>query len=162
MNHTNPTKKGNLRELLFGVVLMVIFSGALFTYGNKALMHDWLNATNVIPKKERFTELFIENHPEILAWQKEGVLTDVPLTFSFTIRNIEGVDKDYPYAAYITSKEGVNFDLKRGVVSIKNGESKTITETYIPASTTPQYKGVIYIELLEQSQSIHFSTDERK
>lgn len=128
-----------------------------------------MDVLRLIPKSERFTELYFNNH---LALPKH-VSGSMPQPFSFVIHNREGQDMEYSYTVYgdvtyqtnLHAIEGYcanttdNFDrqrfvIGRGVVNLNSGSSATIDELLtVPAKIE---RGTIYVNLEGLDQVIHF------
>ncbi len=105
-------------------------------------------------KKTPFTELYFENTENLPS--KPTVIKNfnsVPYTFSFTIHNIEDADMTYLYLVQINGIENVILDSNS--VSIKNGEKKTITETFLLPNKV-DVKTKITVSLQNKNQSIAF------
>lgn len=155
-----------LKEKFIKTILYSLIGSASLTFAvivalNIGSMQEVKNtfaqATTVKP--ETFTELYFENHtklPTQLANQDNKFWYYYPTTnlysFSFTIHNLENKDMVYPYEVYSISNDTTLID--ENEVSIKNNESKTITEQFsLPAkySTTK-----ILVNLPSKDQQISF------
>lgn len=133
--------------LVFAILTVVIVAGA-YTYRSAA--YKQLDAFKLIPRPERFTELYFENHTNL---PKTKVKNET-IFFSFTVHNLEGKDMQYPYVVYFKNNYGTTTVEKSGAF-VKDNEYKTITESYTFKSNSPQE--TLYVELTDKHQELHFA-----
>ena len=107
--------------------------------------------TGLVSKEESFTALYFENSENLPGKVAKGEKID----FSFTIKNMEGTDKEYEYEVYLkngTNNKRVAVDRKK--IWIKNGGSATIPESY--TFQQDHMKEILIVELRGENQKIHF------
>lgn len=109
---------------LFYTLLFVLASLAVVTvYAAWPSIYASLGDLRVIPSDEPLTELYfndVESLPESTAR---------PLTFSFTIHNMEGKDMIYPYVVSAEFADGSATVLDRNTIPIAEGDAVRIPET---------------------------------
>ncbi|MBM3272301.1 hypothetical protein FJY94_03450 [Candidatus Kaiserbacteria bacterium] len=104
-----------------------------------------------VAARESFTELYLDDHVRLM----EQVAQGAPLSFSFTIRNLEGATTSYRYRVFVESRMGVRQSIAEDLVTLADGESATIPQMYrIPRSFRD---GELIIELPERMQWLHVS-----
>jgi len=109
----------------------------------------------LVPEDEHFTELYFEDYAGLFEKPDEEKID----SFSFTIGNSEGADKEYPYIVYLENgTDKTVIDL--GKVSVNDHGSKTVSESY--AFKTDHSAEILYVELPEQKQKIHLSLTNNK
>ncbi len=146
----NRIKKYILIFIILFIVTMAIY--ILYAYGPviRSVLYKQLDKFHLIPKPERFTELYFENHTDIPKEMAKGKT----ILFSFTIHNLEGKDMEYPYAVYFKNNYGTT-TVEKNIALVKDNEYKTITESYTFKSMS---KGeTLYVELTDQHQELHFA-----
>lgn len=129
---------------------MVILLLLLFTYRTLgSAVYEQLNKFGLMPEPERFTELYFDDYDNL----PKKIIDNKTISFSFTVHNLEGMDKEYPYVIYTKKNHGETvLDIK--TVSVKNNEYKTVTESYTFNEFSTEE--IVFIELIEQDQKIHF------
>lgn len=146
ITHLRMSKK-HLKILLIlsGLFLAVLSLGK----AEKDRAYEILNRWYLIPKEESFTELYFEDQFVI----PQELTAGETISFAFTIRNNEGMDKEYPYTIYLQN-ENEAILIGEGIISIKNAEEKTSTFSY--TFIKEHEKETMFVALPEQGQKIHF------
>lgn len=154
LRESRPRKKKGKGKLLFLSLLMIItlcLSANRFASGSQVWIYRQMDKMLLIPREEPFTALYFEYYEDLpTAFEADEVVS-----FTFTIKNSEGYDKEYIYDAYF--KDGIHqgsLSVDKGKVFIKNGESRTISESYVFAQKYKQE--TLFVELPESGQKIHF------
>jgi hypothetical protein len=145
-------KAKNIKKFFFiSCLLIIIFGGIFLAYQYKPEIYAQLNEWKLIPQKERFTELYFENHLNLPKY----IIADRKMDFSFTIHNLEGQKMNYPYTVYFLSDEGRITGIISSKATSSDAEYKTIPITY--TLNTLAQSGAIYVELTQKKQDIHFN-----
>lgn len=148
-----PKKRGGGNKLLFlSLTAILILFLASYAPASQAWVYKKMDELLLIPREEPFTALHFEYYDDLPATFKAGEM----INFTFTIKNSEGKDKEYVYDIYF--KDGVHqgrIPVDKQSVFIKNGESRTIAQSYIFTANYP--KETLYVELPEGGQKIHFA-----
>lgn len=138
------TKRTTILLLLFIVLV------SLALYVGRDSVYATMQSLKLIPQPERFTELYFDNYLSL----PENIEAGKPITFMFTIHNLEGATTTYPYAVYLDESNGVRATLESGFVTLADGESKNITvSSPAPASNV---KGKVTVNLIQLDQQIDF------
>lgn len=101
-------------------------------------------------KSEAYTELYFVNYTSL----PTKINSDGSLSFSFTIRNMEGESTAYPYIVYFEDQSGRKFALSSGEVTLPDGGYRTIEVKHIFADS--KQTGKIVIQLTSLMQQINF------
>jgi hypothetical protein len=152
MREQSPSKNRRKSKLPFlFLTAIIIFTLAGYASASQEWVYRKMDMLLLIPREEPFTALHFEYYDDLPNTAVSGEMID----FTFTIKNSEGIDKEYLY--YIYFKDNMsqeNLPVKEGKAFIKEGESATISESYIP---TRNFKtGIISVTLPEGGQAIHF------
>jgi len=131
------------------LVLCVILIGLV--YMNKPKVYALLDTMYLIPRKETFTELYLNDYPQIPA---RLLLAKQTYPFTFTIRNIEGVQTAYEYEVYFTNASGTPRNISRRTIVLEDGERALIREEFTVVD--PKETGTVVINLVDLKQEIHF------
>jgi hypothetical protein len=145
-NYARYDKK-KLKIFLF-FILSFFFIILAFQFYRPAIYKE-LYALKLIPEDEHFTELYFEDYGNLPQKSIKGEA----LSFSFTIKNDEGIDKQYPYIVYFENN-GEKFVLDDNTVPIKYKESRTIKESYVYSQDYA--KETLFVELPQQRQRVYF------
>lgn len=148
-----PSKRKNKRKLLICSLAMIMICLFVGSYASisQAWIYQKMDSLMLIPKKEPFTALYFEYYDDLPAQYAPGDT----VSFTFTIKNAEGLDKEYAYDVYIINAASRKMIPKdKGTTLVKNEESQTITKSYIFAEDYGQE--AIFVELPESKQAIHF------
>ena len=149
---------------LFLLALVLILISIVCYEGNT--VYAELENLKLIPMQERFTELYFEN-PSFLP---QRAFAGDPISFSFTIHNLEAVSTNYPYNIYFEGSNGQSVVFASSSVTLAENTSKTIDITYIfpIASTTRRIDGnkvilpsvnetgMVVVDLISLNQQIDF------
>lgn len=156
MLNNRPKKNARFRYVWIILILAVIVSITYFSHVYKPLIYKQLDNLHLIPRQEHFTELYFNNHTNL---PKKPAIKET-ITFSFAIHNLEGKDKEYPYAVYSKNDKYGTINIDQRAVLVKDNEEKIITEKYTSNSNTD--KETIFVELIDQRQEIHFALTKEK
>jgi hypothetical protein len=137
----------NVRKI---ILILLIISAIWGVYLLKDVIYVKLDQWKLIPRPERFTELYFNDHNTLPKQISKGG----KIKFSFVIHNLEGRAMEYPYIVYFKSPDGLTVPIKEGSVAIAAGESRIVEETYTAAFE--ENKGGIFVELIQKQQKIHF------
>lgn len=129
------------------IFLSFIFLAGFVIYKNKTEIYKLLDKFQLIPRDERFTELYFEIYPRI---NKDEVVVGKKVDFSFAIRNLEGQDFKYEYQVYFKSSTGTTKLISFDTVAIKEGDSLLIPESFKIDKKTMSGKVVVYLKDLNQ------------
>lgn len=142
--------KKKISLLIIMIISAVIYANSSFIF-DKDQIHQKLDALYLIPREEPYTALYFEYYDDLPTKVAAGEM----VSFTFTIKNAEGVDKEYPYKIYFkTGDSRKRLAVDAGTVSIKDGESQTIARSY--TFTEDHAQEILYVELPESGQKIHF------
>lgn len=128
-------------------ILISITVGLIHLKGNS--VYSFTNNLKLVPQKQNLTELYFNNHQSL----PNKVNLGQSISFSFTIHNLENLEKDYPYKIHLNSEFNEQV-IEQGVVRVHNGAYKTLIQS-IPVNY-PIKTGQIIVELPGQNQRIHF------
>ena len=144
---------GGKKKILL-LLILIVSAGIYANYSfviDKDRIYQKLNALYLIPREEPYTALYFEYYDDLPTKVAAGEM----VSFTFTIKNAEGVDREYPYKAYFkTGDSRKRLAVDAGTVSIKSGESQTISRSY--TFTQDHAQEILYVELPESGQTIHF------
>lgn len=129
---------------------MAVFFYVIFSSGEvRGFFRTELNMFNVLPKEEHFTELYFNDHLSL----PHEVRAGEDISFTFIVHNVEGKNMLYPYRTYMVTQHGTT-TIEDGTRITLSGGYATTSETFV---TSPNFgNGIIYVELPEQNQVIHF------
>lgn len=130
--------------------LIIVFLLLIFIVGivNKDLIRSQLDRWNLLPKPEKFTELYFDNHQQLPSIIKE----DKEYTFRFVTHNLEHETLKYDYEVKIASESSKLLD--KGSFILKHNQSKVIKEKLSLHTSIPKTK--IEVNLINKGQKIHF------
>ena len=139
----------NIRSLQ---LVIIVFVGGLFLlYFFRAPLLSALDELKLLPRDERLTELYLNNIEKL----PSAINAGQTVTFSFTIRNLEGTTVEYPYVVFMQQNGVTVATIDQSSVSLLDGEIKTIGQSYT-FETTPETTVTVFIHLLDQNQTLHF------
>lgn len=141
----------NKKETIIYISALVVFvMFVLIADGQSTYVNSVLNRLNLIPKQEKFTELYFDDYSKL---PKQSVAGE-NITFSFTIHNLEGEEVTYPYRVYFEYPSGYKYVIKSGQVTTSNGESQTILVNH--KFGVSNLYGKVVVSLDNINQTIHF------
>lgn len=111
------------RTLFYTLLVVLALLAGVTIYSAWPNIAASLHALKVMPSEEPLTELYF-NDVETLPQSPAR-----PLTFSFTIHNLEGKDMIYPYAVLAQFPDGRLVELDRNTIPIADGDAIRIPET---------------------------------
>src|ERR1700677_2498708 len=124
MRWTNMySKKG----LIWGLVLLLVAAGIFAVSTYRTQIYAEMYALKLVPENTPFTELYFEN-PSSLPQQ---IIANQPLSFAFTIHNVEGVTTTYPYSAYLQYPYGFKDIFATGTTTLPDNASTTINIQHV-------------------------------
>ena len=129
--------------------LCAIVAIFILLYSLRGALYDGLNAMDLIPKDEHFTELYFENHTSL----PHAIFQGETISFAFTIHNLEGATTTYPYSVYFYDGTST-IPIDQSTTTIPDNGTSTESETYT-FKTSPMWQE-IFIELIGRDQFIHF------
>lgn len=144
---TTVTKKGF--SLHVGVVVFFILFLLLCLQLFSPFLIKQLNAYNLWPKPETFTELYFENHQLLPSQVASGQV----YSFSFTTHNEEYKAMNYPYTVSFVA-DGKTTLLQKGSFSLLQDGKKTVAETFTAGTFLNRAK--VVVTLVNKNQSIDF------
>ena len=138
-----------MKTLIIIVVLLLVTIGG-FAYAGRNTLYNELNTLKLIPEPERFTELYFDDSASL----PRNTVKGEPVSFSFTVHNVEGATTTYPYRVYFQDPSGDQQTLTTGTVSLADGASTAIPVSIIyPVSNA---RGMFVVDLTALNQSIDF------
>jgi hypothetical protein len=134
------------------IILLFIFLGAIaICYVERELVYRQLDEWKLIPRPERFTELYLENHSAI----PQTVVPGQTVPFSFTVRNLEGEAMEYPYEIYALAENDTERRIvARGNLWLEHDGVKVVESAY--SFPIDQKRVTVFVELTDLHQQIHF------
>ncbi len=136
-----------LTPFLIGVTLV---AGMLvFVSLNRAFTYQELVALDLVPKPEKFTELYFNDNTSLPA----SATSNQSIRFAFAIHNLEAADYQYTYDVVVDA-HGTRYIVDRGDVLVKNNQYYVKTEQF-KLPNLPGRQEVI-VELTNKQQSIDF------
>jgi hypothetical protein len=144
----NAQPRPNLIYLLLIILILGII--CFIIYFAQGPIYQTLYNWDLIPKPERFTELYFNNSETL----PSSTTKDDPLSFSFTIHNEEGTSTVYPYTVYFQDPEGDKTTITKNTVTLPDNASTTIAISHVFKSTDEQ--GSVVVDLTSLNQQIDF------
>lgn len=155
MSNLNSPKSHTIIILIIVICAVAIFlyvtnvTGISASIGN--VIYSQLNAWKLIPTPEKFTELYFQSSSNL----PQVTVAGQPMSFAFTIHNVEGMKTLYPYVVYFEYPDGSQFVITSGTVTLANDALTTIsvTDTFLASNLT----GKVVVDLPSlDNQSIDF------
>ena len=139
------------KKLNYLIITILLILAASFLFIYKTAIYNQLDKWYLIPRPERFTELYFAEHGLL---PQQALSGDV-LEFSFAIHNLEGLETVYPYEVYFQERNSTSsVIIKEAVVNIRDND------TFINQISYQLDKEVgtstVVVELTDKKQSIHF------
>lgn len=131
------------------VGLLVILLGAII-YIKRTAIYNEMNNLKLVPQPEPFTELYFDNVPGL----PKATVAKQPISFSFTIHNVEYKPVVYPYNAYFETPDGTELIFASNSVSLASNDSTTITASFTPLASNET--GEVVVNLTNLNQQIDF------
>lgn len=144
-------QNGRKRGFLASQIVLLMLFLTYFPFADvQDRIYSQMDAMMLIPREEPYTALYFEYYDDL----PTKVAANETVDFSFTIKNEEGVDREYSYDVYFNNGENrKRISVGKGTVFIRDGEKMTITELY--DFTQDHDKEILYVEL-DTGQKIHF------
>lgn len=153
IQQNSPKNKASRRwRLILILVIIVIFVAAVGIYQTRGDIYNEMYNFDLIPKSQPFTELYFE-HSSALPAQ---VVENEPISFSFTIHNVEGATDVYPYVVYFEDASGNKLPISDNTVTLADGASTTIGISYTFAPSPTPIVGEVVVNLTSLNQQIDF------
>jgi hypothetical protein len=139
-------KKSPVWGLVFLIVLIAI--PVVFAYRTQIYAELW--ALKLVPENTAFTELYFENPSSL----PQHITANQPLSFAFTIHNVEGITTTYPYSAYLQYPSGLQVVFASGTTTLSSNASTTIDiqHMFYFSNQNPE----VVVKLTSLSQQIDF------
>lgn len=141
------------------IILGIIIVVGLGVYTQKTAIFGLLDQWNLIPRTEPVTEFYVNDYTRIPTEVYPGQV--IPL--SFTVHNIEGIEKEYEYSVGIRPADAKSAPLrviKHGTVTVPNAATSTITVNYsVDAAASP---ATIFISLTGSGHELHVQVPRRQ
>lgn len=150
--HVNLKHNEMLKRMFVGVVVLILFCVAAISYRDRSVVYTLLDHYNLVPKEEHYTELYFEDPTHL----PSKVATGDKVSFSFTVHSMEGKNTERLYIVYFASDDGYNDMIDNGMLSLGDGEYKTLSESYTFARKVNA--GRVVVELPTLNQKIDFLT----
>ncbi len=131
-------------------IVAVLLAASFIAYQKRDVIYGELNALKLIPIPERFTELYFENSSSL----PRKTVAGQPISFSFTIHNVEGTTTTYPYSVYFKYPNGAQISFANSNVILAADASTSIKVTYI--FPTSNLAGIVVVNLTQLNQQIDF------
>ena len=147
MGHEKTKFKTLIRVVYLIGALELLVCAYLYLRINPTIINTLTLATTIKPQP--FTEVYFQNHTQL----PTIVLPGRQYSFTFTIRNHENKDMEYPYDMYI-EQDGEKQYIDHNSVTLKNNESITIQEGFL--FTKPLTRAKVAISLLNKNQQVDF------
>lgn len=144
------TPKNNMPLTVTLLVVAIAAAVAVFAYADRSAIAAQMNAWQLLPQPERFTELYFNNYLQL----PKTAVARKAFSFSFTIHNLEGAPTTYPYQVYFEYPNGNQAVFEDGSVTVPDGATSSIPVAYqFPAS---DLVGQVVVELTSLGQKIDF------
>ncbi|NTW14235.1 MAG: hypothetical protein HGA31_04370 [Candidatus Moranbacteria bacterium] len=138
------------RRSVMIAAMLIITAVVFFTYLKRDAIYAQMNAWLLIPKPERFTELYFSDHTNL----PKRVSAGDRMRFSFVIVNHEGNARSYGYSVHLIGAENVDPIVVRDVTDVASEESK---EVQVGFDVPERFEtGEVVVQLTDMSQQIHF------
>lgn len=134
-----------IRPIVAGLALLILI---VLAFHNQKAIASQLNAWNLLPKPETFTELYFENHINL----PKTIVRGQNYTFSFTIHNLEYRSVVYPYKVYIQRGETI-VPLEDGSITLNQDGYQTVSVEF---GSLENLRSMIVVELTDKKQKIDF------
>lgn len=135
-----------MRHGIFVIVGIILLAIVAFAVMEKETIHAALADLKLVPLEESVTELYF-NDSDTLPQSSAA-----PMSFSFTIRNLEGRDMVYPYVVSVRTANGTSVVLDTNTIPIGKGGAEKISESF----RAPRGARAIVVAMPEQQQHISF------
>mgnify|MGYP003435165302 FL=1 len=139
-----------IETITYVIGLNVLMVFVLIADSRSSYVNGILGKLNLIPKQEKFTELYFDDYSKLPTKSIAGQ----EVSFSFTISNFEGEDVTYPYKVYFEYPSGYKSVIKTGQITAYNNESKSILVNHKFGISNLYGKVVVHLENVDQT--IHF------
>ena len=135
-----------MSRLFWGIVFLAVFIAVGLLYAGRAQIYAVMVGLKLVPLEEPLTELYFNDTDTLPQTASK------PLSFSFTINNLEGKDMTYPYIVSAKIVNGQRLILDQNTIPIAKGDAAKIPESFRPTLGAR----TIIVELPEQKEHILF------
>jgi len=152
------SKKRNINYKIIERVEMIALAllfvvGGYWAYVSVPAVKEAITLATTI-KPETFTELYFENNAAL----PNKITATQENKFKFTVHNLEYKTMTYPYEVYIkcsgTGCNGEKQIIDKGEITLKQGEYKTVPESFTLAQSTGKIE--VIANLINKNQAIDF------
>ncbi len=146
---SNDHKKSSLmgkRGLILAIALGLAIIIAVVQH--QASIAAFLAKQKLAPAPERYTELYFDHNVNL-----PTTLTTNPVTFSFSVHNMEGSRMSYPYTVTVKPLTGIAHTLSTNSVTLDDNAVATIPEKLTLPQTDANSEITIFLP--NQQQEIH-------
>jgi hypothetical protein len=141
------TQKNKKAAWIIIIILLIICGIKYIAYMEQTAIYNGLYALKLIPRPERFTELYFEQASSLPAETVQGVAS----TFSFTIHNEEGATTTYPYRVYFQYPSGHQVTLAADTVVLADNASQTIMVSHAFLASNEQGSVIVVLPTIDQT-----------
>jgi hypothetical protein len=138
------------KQTIISIVAIALISIAFVLYTFSGSIYNTLNAWDLIPKPEKFTELYFDNASLL----PRTTVAGEPISFTFTIHNVEGTTTVYTYIVYFEDQVGGRTIFTGDNIALADGSSTTVNVTHTFAASDEQ--GEVVVDLPALNQQIDF------
>ena len=133
------------------IIFVLLFAAVIFLYVSQSGIYAQLNAWDLIPRPETFTELYFQNSSNL----PTETVANQPISFAFTIHNVEATTTVYPYIVYFEDASGNRTIFTSDTVTLQSNASTTINVIHV--FPTSNMTGEVVVDLPSlNNQSIDF------
>jgi hypothetical protein len=150
--HLTSQRLFKLASLLVGVTLIgVTLVGAMLIFFNmnRASIYNELVTLDLIPRPEKLTELYFNNHATLLS----SVTSNQVISFAFVIHNLETTDYQYAYNVSVKANS-TKYIIDSGNILVKNNQYAVKHEKFKLTNSSGSQE--VVVELTNKRQAIDF------
>lgn len=142
-------KKHFLKLIPLVVGVIVVVSMLIFFNLNRASINNQLALLDLVPKPEKLTELYFDNHTQL----PSSLPSNHIINFTFAIHNVETTDYQYAYRVVVDTNGGRHI-IDSGHLLIKNNQVYLKNEEF--KLTNVSGRQDVIVEITNKRQSIDF------
>lgn len=132
------------------IIIIALISAVVVLYIYRDAAYTQLNNWDLIPRPETFTELYFDNASSL----PRATVAGQPVSFAFTIHNVEGTTTVYTYIVYFQGDDGSRTIFTGDNVSLASDASTTISVAHTFPTSNEQ--GEVVVDLPALNQQIDF------
>lgn len=125
------------------LVLIALLFGCIYLYTNRV-------ALKIVPENQPLTELYFTDYAKL----PTATVAGQPISFSFTVDNLEGVTTTYPYTVYFEDRNGDQTEMVKSSVTVANNATTSVSVPY--TFNTSNLNGSVVVDLTQLDQKIDF------